>query len=189
MLADWQLWSHDGHRLTAKFCSEIIKRGMQYPVVDSRAGDRVDHVIRSSDVRWMPRAGNEKLYELLWERASWSNRNAFGFDINFLPDLQLTHYKEKRKGHYSWHQDTFFTGSPTPTMTHRKLSSVTQLSAGESYEGGDLELDCNNPPDRNLLRRQGTQIFFPSFAHHRVTPLTSGERFSLVSWFEGPYWR
>ena len=33
---------------------------------------------------------------------------------------------------------------------------------------------------------EGSIIVFPSFVEHRVTPVTEGIRYSLVSWFVGP---
>jgi PKHD-type hydroxylase len=34
-------------------------------------------------------------------------------------------------------------------------------------------------------REKGTLVFFPSFVWHRVTPVTSGTRYSLVLWSAG----
>lgn len=191
MLAEWQIWAHDGARITPEGCARIIEQGLRFPVQDGTAGGRVDHSVRSSDIRWIARRDPEFawLYELVTDRAGEANRNAFGFDFNYLPEMQFTEYREGRKGHYNWHQDVFFTGDPDPKCAHRKLSVVLQLSDPETYEGGDLELDVQSPPLRSDLRKQGSMIFFPSFIHHRVTPLTKGKRNSVVAWFEGPKWR
>ena len=43
--------------------------------------------------------------------------------------------------------------------------------------------------DKEKMRQQGTLIAFPSFLEHRVTPVTRGERFSLVAWMDGPPYR
>jgi hypothetical protein len=37
--------------------------------------------------------------------------------------------------------------------------------------------------------RQGTVVVFPSLEYHRVLPLRSGVRYSLVSWVSGPAFR
>jgi PKHD-type hydroxylase len=63
-----------------------------------------------------------------------------------------------------------------------------QLSAADVYEGGDLEFHLSGL-DRTRMRRQGTLIAFPSFHEHRVTPVTRGQRFSLVAWVDGPPFR
>jgi predicted 2-oxoglutarate/Fe(II)-dependent dioxygenase YbiX len=36
---------------------------------------------------------------------------------------------------------------------------------------------------------QGSLVAFPSFMTHRVTPVTRGLRWSLVTWLEGPPFR
>ena len=42
------------------------------------------------------------------------------------------------------------------------------------------------PEDRELMRQQGTMILFPSVFTHRITEITKGERYSFVSWANGP---
>jgi PKHD-type hydroxylase len=99
-------------------------------------------------------------------------------------NLQFSEYTADKEGgkngQYDWHMD--FSGGPSST---RKLSMSIQLSDSSEYEGGDLELMMH----RNIIkapRDKGTVIFFPSYITHRVTPITSGTRHSLVSWFHGP---
>ena len=75
-----------------------------------------------------------------------------------------------------------------PWNYHRKLSVVLQLSNPEDYTGGDLVIN----PGGELLypdKTQGTVIFFPSILQHEVTPLESGNRYSIVSWISGPPWK
>ena len=72
-------------------------------------------------------------------------------------------------------------------MYHRKLSFSAQLSNSDDYEGGDLVFDLPEEltPAKDAMRKQGTVIIFPSFLRHMVTPVTKGERHSMVSWIEG----
>ena len=39
------------------------------------------------------------------------------------------------------------------------------------------------------LRKKGTVIVFPSFVWHRVKPVLSGTRYSLVCWSLGQPWK
>ena len=59
-----------------------------------------------------------------------------------------------------------------------------QLSDKESYDGGDLILyydgDAYPTP-----KSKGTVIVFDSRITHEVTPVISGERYSLVKWVHG----
>ena len=68
-----------------------------------------------------------------------------------------------------------------------KLSLTLQLSDGSEYEGGNFEL--NDGTGQGLpydaLRKKGSVLIFPSFLMHRVTPVTSGVRKTIVAWFEG----
>ena len=85
--------------------------------------------------------------------------------------------------------DTFF---EAPIKVHRKLSMTIQLSDDNDYEGGDFIFQKNLidiPPDSKKLRAKGTILVFPSFLPHAVTPVTKGERKSLVVWADGPEWR
>ena len=65
---------------------------------------------------------------------------------------------------------------------------TVQLSRPEDYEGGDLELFFGSEPYR-VQKSRGTVIAFPSFALHRVTPVTRGTRWSLFAWICGARWR
>ncbi len=65
---------------------------------------------------------------------------------------------------------------------------VLQLSDPEEYEGGIFELFINKHV-RELPKKKGMVALFPSYFMHRVTPVTKGERRSLVLWVSGPPFR
>ena len=102
----------------------------------------------------------------------------WNFDIWGYQDLlQYTKYYGDG-GHYDWHADL------GPGISNRKLSCVLQLSTPEEYEGGELQMN----PGGDIMsvpKGLGVLCFFPSFLLHRVTPLTSGTRKSLVTWLCG----
>ena len=77
--------------------------------------------------------------------------------------------------HYTWHED----GHPNDA-TRRELSISVLLSAG--FRGGELEFRRKGAPQ---LRRPGDIVLFNSWETHRVAPVTSGVRDSLVVWFRG----
>ncbi len=123
------------------------------------------------------------LYERVWAAARECNRQFFAVDIQTVePNLQLGRYDSADQGHYTWHTD--FAGF----RPLRKMSISIQLSRSEDYEGGDLELLHGNA-SLKLERARGALIAFPSFALHRVSPVTRGTRWSLVAWILGPRWR
>lgn len=140
--------------------------------------------VRRSDVVFIDKQGPYAwLYGRLWAAARELNRQFFCVDIVGIEGrIQLARYDGENQGFYTWHTD-FADLAP-----RRKISITVQLSASEDYEGGDLELLFGSAPYR-AERARGTVIAFPSFALHRVTPVTRGTRYSLVAWITGPRWR
>jgi len=74
----------------------------------------------------------------------------------------------------------------------RKLSVTINLSSPEEYEGGNLKFDFGHHQKEQSqfyeckeIRPQGSIVVFPSFLYHQVTPVTSGNRYSLVMWCLG----
>ena len=67
---------------------------------------------------------------------------------------------------------------------------TVQLSDGDEYEGGEFHLRDGSGQDLpNNIYDRGSVLVFPSFLLHRVTPVTSGTRKTLVAWFEGKRFR
>jgi len=167
---------------------DIIKICEQYPPKDASLGfdgNTKNEEYRRSELRWV--GDNVQLRNLMYDFAVDANRNAFGFDINYLKEIQYTIYKSEDNGKYDWHHDTFW---GNPTKNDRKISVIIQLSDPEDYEGGQFEFEsCWEQPLKEDLMKKGTVIAFPSFILHRVTPVTKGVRKSLVGWVEGPKFR
>jgi len=195
MRLEWQMWCDESNILCKEDCDEIVERALKMPGVPATVGTMGEVPgIRSSVVRWLDRQNPDftEICDFVEARIREANRNAFGFDISYLPALQFTTYSANDNAFYRYHVDTFFgwqNGRPKPTMTDRKISFMLQLSDPSTYKGGNLELESYPVPDCELLRRQGTAIAFPSLLRHQVTPITQGVRYSLVGWMEGPFWR
>ena len=138
---------------------------------------------RLSEISWIDdNPKTQWIYEKLANYAKMANKEMWNFDLwDYYDSLQYTKYYGNG-GHYDWHADL---GSG---ISNRKLSCVLQLSTPEEYEGGDLEM---NPGGGviSVPKGLGTLCLFPSFLLHRVTPLTSGVRKSLVTWIAGANFR
>jgi len=137
---------------------------------------------RISEISWIPQSDDFAwVYERITELAIAANAQMWNFDLGgYQDDLQYTVYNGGG-GHYDWHADL------GPEMSNRKLSCVIQLSDPKDYVGGDLEI--NNGSIVQIPKERGLVCFFASFTLHRVTPVTSGKRISLVSWISGPNFR
>lgn len=183
----WQYWKSGISEMQA---AQIVELAEELPVAYAGLGfdgSTQNDQYRSSEIRWIDAQSNPTIKDLLWYFAQTANRNAFGFDISYLSDIQYTKYYANENGKYDWHHDTFWAN---PTAFDRKVSVVIQLSHPDDYEGGNFEIDPQYPVmPQEEIRQQGTVLVFPSFIRHRVTPVTSGVRRSLVCWVEGPKFR
>ena len=147
-------------------------------------GAQVAHEVRRSQVRWLKSCpDHDWVFQKLAHVVSSLNAEHYRFDLTgFGEQLQLTNYDSSQLGKYDWHQD-FGTDGPS-----RKLSVVVQLSDPAQYEGGNLEIMTTGNPQR-VEKRRGLITVFPSYTLHRVTPVTEGNRQSLVAWITGPEFR
>jgi PKHD-type hydroxylase len=165
---------------------EIIKIGESNEKVSATVGkEDVDTDYRTTEVSWIPHTQET---EWIYGRISYIIQNLngqfYGFDIHGICEsLQFSVYTGNANGHYDWHQDC-----GAPTSTPRKLSLVLQLSDPDEYEGGNLEILSSREPTV-IEKKKGLVSVFPSYILHRVTPVTSGVRKTLVVWTTGPKFR
>ena len=141
---------------------------------------------RSSNVVWMdPVWIYRELHPLVHE----ANANAgWNFQWDFSESCQFTKYVGSKKQHYDWHTDSGPRKNENGKI--RKLSMTVALVDGTEYEGGDFEVNLNDPQKEAIhvikpAKLKGSVTIFPSFVWHRVTPVTSGTRYSLVNWHQG----
>lgn len=140
----------------------------------------LDH--RRSFVSWIPMNDlTAWIYQKLTALIEENNEKYYNFDLTQIERLQFTYYDSKEEGCYFSHVDPLEWKNPY----NRKLSLVVQLSDPSEYEGGELRLYQSSSP--TIIRKEkGLVITFPSYTLHEVTPVTKGERYSLVAWVHGP---
>lgn len=141
--------------------------------------------VRRSQVSWLQKTPDTAwVFEKLGHIASSLNAQYYRFDLTgFGEPLQLTNYDQSEHGMYGWHQD--YGGKLSPS---RKLSLVLQLTDPSQYEGGNLQVMTGGQP-QTVRKQRGLVAAFPSYVLHQVTPVTSGNRQSLVAWVSGPAFR
>ena len=159
--------------------------------------------IRISTVRWFMDPGFEST---LRQAVDIANHVAgWKYDIVESEMLQFTEYNVD--GHYSWHTDgqgdhlsarTWAQEEKPKTLIKTKqpklLGTVRKLSVSvilnDDYEGGKMEfaeIDTKGKIKTYCVEpKVGTVIIFPSYTHHRVSPVTKGTRYSVVAWYGGP---
>lgn len=138
---------------------------------------------RDSDVFFMDHDENtDWLYQRMSYLIAQANHDHFLYNVDDFGPMQYTKYK--KDGHYCWHWDVFFGWQKNA----RKISVVVFLNEPEDYEGGEFEIVTNGNLDeiKKLKPLKGDALFFASWMPHRVLPVTSGERNTLVTWVTGP---
>ena len=132
----------------------------------------------------------------LTEQLSYSinlyNKQHWNYDLNGTDEIQYGIYSDG--GYYDWHVDH---EKKTPNIDGkflvRKLSTTIWLNDPDEYEGGEFDIEIHapykNPRYDTLKLPKGSIIIFRSDRWHRVRPVTSGVRKSLVTWFRGSPFR
>ena len=172
---------------TKEECKLIIKLGESHNSKESLVGvekkSTKNTSLRSSRTAWIPfNADYQWIYSRIAEKVLKLNEEFFNFDIRgFNESLQFTHYHHKKRGQFKSHIDSVC------GIEARKLSVSVQLSP-PTYKGGELQvITGSHSKDKfKMVKDQGSLIVFPSYTLHEVTPVTKGERYSLVSWLTGP---
>ena len=146
----------------------------------------VDLETRNSTSRWI--AVDNFIAGIMAHCVLEANRNFFQFDLTqWSEQIQYTEYNGKGT-HYAWHYDSSLAGI-SPLMV-RKLSISLSLSDPSDYEGGEFQLLDSSAKHMHTFKAElGQAIIFPSYLLHRVRPLRSGNRVSLVGWYGGPPFR
>ena len=180
-----------------KICDEIVKYATSIRdkmAVTGHSGDpeTLEEIKdlkkkRDSNVVWLNEAW---IYREIQPYVKLANKNAgWNFQWDHSEQLQFTKYNKGQ--YYTWHRDGFI--KPNEHKKIRKLSVTLSLSDEKDYEGGELEFDFGHTdPSKERTTHKCTEILskgslvvFPSFIWHRVCPVKSGTRYSLVMWSSG----
>jgi predicted 2-oxoglutarate/Fe(II)-dependent dioxygenase YbiX len=123
--------------------------------------------------------------EKVREISKFANENYFKINISqYSKENHFIQYDSG--GKFEQHTDTVWpaTANDLDTKPVRKLSCITLLN--NTFIGGKLALWYMG--NRYSFEfNAGDVIFFPSYTHHKVDPVESGVRYSLVSWSYGEY--
>jgi PKHD-type hydroxylase len=134
--------------------------------------DRVDHSVRNSRIAWIhPNTETHWLFD----RAIVIFSSSLSF--NMLQSMQYTVYDSKGS-HYDWHRDI---GNGDKIMKARVNVGIVQLSSPSDYKGGVLQIKHQDQVI-DVMKTKGMVTTFPISMLHRVTPVTSGVRKTLIMW-------
>ena len=145
----------------------------------------LDHDLRISKQAWIREASFCKSFFDIGQKINELCR--WNFDIKGIEPIQFGIYSDG--GKYDWHVDQgskilFKNGSI------RKISMTLFMNNPDEYEGGEFDLELFKPETKTRYKtfklKKGSAIFFQSDVWHRVRPVSSGLRKSLVAWYSGP---
>ena len=164
---------------------KVCKNDVNYKpsLISTVNGNIVDKKIRDVGTYSLSPLHNESMTLVHW--ASYTHfkfQTAVEDYKNFLnivnpiniSDIQILKYKIE--GHYDFHTDH---GKWTP----RTISLIYFLN--DDYEGGDLIFKlCNTNQTTKIEKIKNRLIVWPSnfMFPHKVSPVTNGERYSVVAW-------
>ena len=107
-------------------------------------------------------------------------------------EFQMAEYSDK-DDHFIMHRDSNpalnIWNAERETSTCRKVSSTILLSNERDFEGAGFRLETDDGNTIRVPLDKGDMIMFPHWLRHQVDPLISGERFALVTWMLGDFWR
>tara|TARA_R100001132_G_C3236882_1_gene69191 strand:- start:2 stop:559 length:558 start_codon:yes stop_codon:yes gene_type:complete len=145
-----------------------------------RASKKVtDKQYRDVDIYYIE-SEEEDLYAVLQKVAQTANRY-FKYDINGIEKAQVMKYTAPSNG-YGWHIDIGAEG----IAANRKIGVSILLN--EDYKGGEIAFRTAEKI-KKVKPKAGEVVAFSSFIPHSIRPVTEGERYVVVVWFTGPYFR
>ena len=148
---------------------------------------------RNSNVVWVDEPWITK--EIMAITYEVNKMAGWNYDLSFQESPQFTKYAPGQ--FYDWHCDSAHKTNDKGLI--RKLRLSISLSKPEEYTDGLFQFDYRDYDPRRRDPRtaersvteilpRGSVLFFPSWVWHRVKPVTSGIRYSLVNWIQGtPY--
>ena len=156
------IWRREGAAPTGV---EASLGGSRVEVVAGDSKRRRDHVVSDPGLlqRLTSHAGRRVIPEL---------QKAFAYRASRFEGFKIVCYGAEEGGFFHAHRDNL-----SPATAHRRFGLTVNLNGG--FEGGELRFpeygpDLYRPPP-------GAAILFSSSLLHEVLPVTSGERFSLLS--------
>ena len=196
--------------LTPKFCDDVIAYANKQKEVMALTGGYQNKNLSKKEIKNVQK---KRKSDLVWLDDTWiykelhpyvheaNARAGWNFEWDHSESCQFTKYKHNQ--YYDWHCDSWnkpYKKKGPSNGKIRKLSMTCQLTDGSEYRGGELEFDFRNydPHMRDESQHlkkakeilsKGSIIVFPSHVWHRVKPVTSGTRYSLVVWHLGKPFR
>jgi len=181
----WDNWLTEENLIKIEqYC--VTQPAESAPIVQGGDPNSIEQDYRKSNVSFIrSNSENKWIFDFLIQIASHINNTYYDYELAGFEYFQYTEYNGK-DSKYDYHTDMIFGDQVSPNMLlPRKLSFSLILSNPSEYTGGEFEILTSKSPVA-VPQTRGRVIAFPSFVMHRVTPLISGTRKSIVFWALGP---
>lgn len=175
--------------LTKEECNNLINEGkkeLHKASVYDKQNNLIESPIRDTNVNFFKKGSSvDNILDKIINSIGITAINYYGISITDIEPIQYAEYEIGM--FYGWHTDS---GSTIQQATKRDISASLILNDKSEYTGGSLQMVLSNRiSEDNVIdpqdvenQEQGTLIIFPSSMIHRVTPVLSGVRKSLVLW-------
>jgi len=137
---------------------------------------------RNSKISWIK---DNKVCQKVFSEMKTKASDFSWLHLDNIESLQYSEYGNNQE--YGWHRDC--NNIPYPDGRVRKISFSVFLNS--DYEGGEFDLELYGPNQTpryiELNKKKNVNcIMFHSDMWHRVRPVTSGVKKSIVGWMLGP---
>ena len=175
--------------LNKEECNNLINEGkkdLNKAFINDRNGTQIKNLIRETNVNFFRNGSSvDIILEKVIDSIGRIALDHYGVPITAIESIQYAEYETGM--FYDWHTDSGF-GLKQPRK--RDISASLILNDKSEYTGGSLQMIlAGNISKDNIVtpkdvenQEKGTLIVFPSLMIHRVTPVFSGVRKSLVLW-------
>ena len=170
---------------TTNISNELIKdilRSKENTLTKGNINDASGLTKRNSSVSWIKdRTLCQRVFSVIKDKTSdFSNLH-----LDNIEPLQYSEYDASQE--YGWHQD--LNNKPYEDGRIRKISFSIFLNS--NFEGGEFDLEIHGPDAKpryisEWKRSNENCVIFNSDMWHRVRPVKSGIRKSIVGWLLGP---
>jgi PKHD-type hydroxylase len=139
---------------------------------------------RSSEIRWIENGELKTLFDPIVADVNRVN----DWNVALSHSEHFQHARYAVGGKYDWHIDQH----PHPHKLDGLIRKVSfTLFLNDGYAGGELDIEVGSPRLENRCatfadKKPGTMVFFLADLWHRVRPVSSGTRETLVGWYLGP---
>ena len=165
---------HDLDLFSTKEVDSIVEYGDSLILEEGRVKDeRVDHSIRNSKIAWI-----HPKKETLWLFSKAIKVFQSSLPFSTLQSMQYSLYYGTDKSHYTWHRDI----GDDEIAKARVNVGVLQLSSPGEYKGGVLQIKLEDGEVIDVMKNKGMTTTFPINLLHKVSPVTSGIRKTLIMW-------